>query len=89
MRTAIAALLLSALPIAASAQSATVDPPTKQDILRWMEAPAGATIYNYACRRLDHRSFDCGFDMPPGAAIPHIEIRAVWVGTDWSYSFRQ
>jgi hypothetical protein len=89
MRTAIVALFLSLLPLAAAAQSATVDPPSKADILRWMEAPPGAMIYNYSCRRLDHRSFDCGFDMPPESVTRHIEIRAVWVGTDWSFTLRQ
>jgi hypothetical protein len=83
------ALGLFALSMTAAAQGQMVDPPTTRDILRWLDAPPDAMIYNVRCDRRDHRTFDCGFDMPPGAAIRHIEIRAVWVGTDWSYSFRQ
>lgn len=89
MRTAIFALVLSALPVAAIAQSATVDPPTRSDVLQWLDAPAGANIYNLQCGRVDHRTFICEFDMPPGAQIPHIAVQAVWVGSGWSFTFRQ
>jgi hypothetical protein len=89
MKSLILALALSALPMTAVAQSATVDPPTMRDILRALDAPAGETIYNLNCRRLDHRTFDCGFDMPPGSVTRHVELRAVWVGTDWSFTLRQ
>jgi hypothetical protein len=89
MKSLVFAIALSALPIAAAAQGQYVDPPTTRDILRWLDAPPDGMIYNLSCDRLDHRTFDCGFDMPPGSQIRHIEIRAVWVGTDWSYSFRQ
>jgi hypothetical protein len=89
MRTAIFALALSVLPLAAAAQSATVDPPTRQDVLDWLEARPGQMIHNYGCSRVDHRTFICEFDMPPGSQIAHVSIQAVWVGSGWSYSFRQ
>ena len=89
MKSFVFALALFAFPFAAAAQGQYVDPPTTRDVLRWLDAPPDGMIYNLNCRRLDHRTFDCGFDMPPEARIHHVELRAVWVGTDWSVSLRQ
>lgn len=88
MRTAIFALVLSALPIAASAQSATVSAPTSGEIVRALGGDSSNRIYNLSCDRVDHRTFVCDFDMPPESVTRHVQIQAVWVGTDWSITMR-